>query len=107
MIDKAKETTAEEQAFASHCDYCPLGCGIDYEKGRCAEGDRLAEAMTVEFSVGDVVLEDHYGACVVERGPGYGGVLSVRVLSSGKTLRQHQSWFKPAPDAITALGWLA
>jgi len=58
------------------------------------------------LAVGDIVLDAHYGACVVEHGPGYGGALTVRVLASGRTLRQHQSWFKPAPDAITALGWL-
>lgn len=29
--------------FATHANTCRLGCGVDYEPGRCAEGDRLAD----------------------------------------------------------------
>lgn len=58
-----------------------------------------------EFSVGEVVYDDHYGVCRVKLIL-WGGALIVRILSSGRTLRQHGGHFKRADDAITALGWL-
>lgn len=42
-----KDTPATA-AFIAHCNVCPLLCGIDYTRGRCAEGDRLGDAMEAE-----------------------------------------------------------
>lgn len=39
-----------ERAFIAHCDTCPLGCGVDYQQGRCRDGDLLGASMDAEIA---------------------------------------------------------
>lgn len=42
-----------DDALLKHLNACPLGCGVNYEKGRCKEGDELFEKQEA------VIAEDH------------------------------------------------